>query len=779
MASFVETATLKVVNQASKEIRTVNRDLNRLFGTANKAKKALRDMGAVKVNTSQVTGATKRLNDLGRVAVKTQKSLQLTGNIRLQTFNGALTKLDQLAKKAQTTERAIANIGRGAGGRIPRGPWNTGGGAGGFGGGPVRLEFSPFQDFMNGFLGRLGSTIEQSIVKGFAEGTNRVDRSNMRLEALGYDQGTRDRVNKSVTEIQRQNPWYSQSQIREQYAELGPITGANPMNSEQLVKWAIEYGNVLQTQGRDPEQSLEGVKQVIKALDNMNRLNGPNNTVDPAAYEYLKTIMQETIRAGGDISPERINTAVVYSRSIGKTLTPEGLATMIRMLESMGRVAGSSLNRFATTYKGFTTKSAIAAQEEFGLVETQQVVTGTSNGKPVTETRVTETAGAELLSKDPNMWVVQELIPRLIAKGIDINDRSAVEKVLDPLSGSVVARDVANMLVSWQDENKAAQQASAQTVIDPEKVREILSNSPVKQWQGIMNNTTELLGEIGSKLGNVLVPALQGVNNLLGQMTEFVGENGPLGALTVAAAGGATAYAGAKAGGKLLDVFGLKGSALALNGSAAALTEAALKLGATGNGPGDMPGSPGGKNSWRNARSATQLALIVAQNMSDAGDIKYLNGHENDKPFYEKLYNWITGQGEPKSIDQELSATMTAIEAVKQEIAAAQQNGAGAYAVAAQEELANLEEYAQSLRTEAENSAIALRMSLEDGTETMVTGITNSAPGFAAGVNSGLAGAGTRFGAEAAAAFNAGAKVNATVDVKAPVDTGQNFNGAR
>lgn len=779
MTSFVETATLRVVNQASKEIRKINTDLNRLFGTANKAKKALRDIGAVKVNTTQVTGAIKRFGDLSRVATRTQKSLQLTGNIRLQTFNGALTKLDQLTKKAQTTERALANMGRGMNTRT-RQPGGIGGGPWGGGGGRVQLEYGMFARFADGFIGRLGATIERSIVDGFAKGTERVDRSQMRLEALGYSPETIAKVETSISQIQAQNPWYSRSQVREQYAELGPILGKDPMRSTQLVNWALEYGNVLQTQGRDPEQSLEGVKQIIKALDNMNRLNGPNNTIDPAAYDYLRTIMQETIRAGGDITPERINTAVVYSRSIGKTMSPEGLATMIRMLESMGRVAGSSINRFATTYKGFTTKAAVAAQEDFGLTETKQVVTGTSNGKPVTETRVERTAGAELLDSDPNMWVVQELIPRLIAKGIDINDRSAVAEVLDPLAGSVVARDVAAMLVSWQDENKSATEAAQNTVVDPNKVREILNNSPVKQWQGLTNNATELLGTVGKQLGDVFVPALSAANSVLNQLTQYIGENGPLAALAATAAGGGTLYAGAKAGGALLDVFGLKGSALALNGSAALLSEAAIKLGAAGNGqPESLGDFMGGKNGRRNT-SLLALATFLINNASKHGEVTRLkdeNGNEKRDSF-QRFTDWITGQNQPTT-NEKLTQTLSEIENVKAEIKAARESGAGAYAVAAEEELHGLEAYAQTLRTESENSALALRQSLESGTDTMVAGIANSAPGFIANLQGGLSGIGTQIGSDAAAAFNANANVTATVEVKKPADTGQNFNGAR
>lgn len=778
MASFVETATLKVVNQSSKEIQKINRDLTRLMKTADKARNSLGNMGGVKIKTAEISGATKKLINLGNTATRTQKQLQLSGNIRLQTFNGAITKLDKLAQKAKTTEQAIARIGTGAGGRMrgPGGPW--GAYPGGGGGGPVQVEYGNFSRFLDGFIGRLGATIERSIVNGFAQGTTRVDRSEMRLKALGYSDEKIAEVETSISQIQARNPWYSRSQVREQYAELGPILGKDPMRSTQLVNWALEYGNVLQTQGRDPEQSLEGVKQIIKALDNMNRLNGPNNTIDPAAYDYLRTIMQETIRAGGDITPERINTAVVYSRSIGKTLTPEGLATMIRMLESMGRVAGSSLNRFATTYKGFTTKSAIQAQEDFGLITTKQVVVGTSNGKPVTETRTEETAGARLLGNDPNMWVVQELIPRLIAKGIDINDRAAVEKVLDPLSGSVVARDVANLLVSWQDENKSASEAAAQTVIDPEKVREILNNSPVKQWQGLTNNATELLGTIGKQLGDVFVPALQMANGALNKLTEYVGENGPLAALATLAAGGATAYAGAKAGGKLLDVFGLKGSALALNGSAALLSEAAVKLGAgnAANNAGDVLG--GNKNGRRNT-SLLALGTYLMQEMDKRGEIKYIDNPDREKALWEKVVDWATGSNEEKGVNGKLNDTMAAIEQVKQEIATARANGADAYAVAAQEELYSLENYAATLRTESENSALALRQSFESGTETMVSGITNSAPGFIANLSGGFSGLGTQFGNEAAAAFNAGANVNATVTVKPPTDTGQNFNGAR
>lgn len=591
MAKFVESAILKIVDQSSRNLNKIEKSLRSFRAEANRLKRI-----DVNMNTSKIRNATKELNALGR-AVRSISAPR----IGMSNINSTTAALRRLQTQVNALNRTRVNIRTGTSGG------GMGGGAGGGGNGPrrygmgpgggvFRINASALDIWAAGFIHRLGSTIENAITTGFREGTKNVSQSYLRNQALGYTPEQIAAIDRESARVARENPNFTRSDVRTWFAELGPILGNDPRRATPLVDMAAIFANSRLTQTMDPDEAQKGVRALFKTLDNINRLQDQYGGISGEAKDYMRVLIEESIISGADIDPEKINTAVTYARTTGKTLSPEGFRTLIAMLESMGRVAGSSLNRFVENLSGNTTKAAIATQAEWGLVQMGQRQVGTTGGKVRTENFRESTAASELLRTDPNAWVVQELIPRLKERGVDLNNAAQVADTVSPLFGSVVAKDVAANLAMWQAEYQTRLEA-ARNVPTNEAITGLVNNNGLLTFQSIGTQTVELLGEIGTTLLNKVNGPLQGFRDAIMGVSNFLsGEerNGTNTAIVGGAAAGvglAGLWAGSKIKNFLLSPIVLAGS---LDTASAAALRFATTLDAASGLPGGGP--PGAKN---------------------------------------------------------------------------------------------------------------------------------------------------------------------------------------
>ncbi|QIW87520.1 tape measure protein [Agrobacterium phage OLIVR4] len=594
MAKFVESAILKVIDQSSRNLSKIERALKSFRTEANRLKRL-----DININAAKVKGATREINALGRaIRTVTSPKISATG------INSTISALKRLQTQAAKLNGTRVNIRTGASGG-GMGGGGMGGGNGprrygmGPGGGSFRINASALDIWATGFITRLGSTIENSITAGFREGTKNVSQSYLRNQALGYTPEQIAAIDRESARVSRQNPNFTRSDVRTWFAELGPILGSDPSRATPLVDMAAIFANSRLTQTGDPEEAQKGVRALFKTLDNINRLQDQYGGISGEAKDYMRVLIEESIISGADISPEKINTAVTYARTTGKTLSPEGFRTLIAMLESMGRVAGSSLNRFVENLSGNTTKAAIATQAEWGLVQMGQRQVGTTGGKVRTENFRESTVASELLRTDPNAWVVQELIPRLQKKGVDLNNAAQVADTIAPLFGSVVAKDVASNLAAWQAEYQTRLEA-ARNIPTNEAITNLVNNNGLLTFQSVGSQTVELLGEIGTTLLNKVNGPLQGFRDTIMSVSDFLGgeeRSGEKAAVVGAAAGGVgltALWAGSKIKNMLL-------SPVVLAGSLDTASAAALRFATTLNGVSGLPGGgpPGAKNRGR------------------------------------------------------------------------------------------------------------------------------------------------------------------------------------
>lgn len=787
MASFTETATLKVIDQSTRNVRKINKELANLRREAKKTETSLRKMKGFKINLGNIDAATRKLAAFGRVAAKTSQATAINPRVSLAGLTSITRRLEEIERRAKRTRGALAGLGNNTGRvNVP------GGGVGTGGVGRVGIEISPLKTMLHGFIYRLGYTIENSIVTGFREGTKNVDVSETRNRILGYTPEQLRAVDAASSQLATDNPTFTRSDFRTLFAELGPILGADPTRATPLVEMAANYGNILLGMGKDAEQAFSGIRSVFKALDNINRLQDDTGGISPDAMKYFEVIMRETIRSGSDITPEKINTAAIYARTFGKTMTPQGFATLIQQLEAMGRVAGSSMNRFVETLSGTATKKAIRNQEQWGLITTEEIDSGSVGGKRKREVVRKGTLDEELLREDPNAWVVKNLIPRLKERGADLNNPAQVAGMLAPLFSSVVAKDMALNLATWQSEFEKAMEASRNVIVDPERIREdVLGKSSTVAVNSVIRQATELMGEIGQSVATSMIPALQSLRDILLNISGLVRESDSPLATSAAVTGvaGVAGVAAYKGFGALADIFGLKGSAVALNASAAQLTRAAIML--QGGAAADIPlsGGDGGPKKRGGMRrlvkgaaiaTAVTTAAVVADEVlldgagskkigevSDATTGKVLPVLEAilevtrqnliEKPMAEGSFDWkkfLLGDAADPNFNFrdhmgiELKGAAT--------------------------------EAALALGTEVTEGSIQMQSAFTTGASLVGTTIQATAGEFGSTAGAGLLAVAAIFGQQAAAAFQAAAgSINVNVKTGSGPDTGTNRNEVR
>lgn len=794
MASFTETATLKVVNQSSKEIRAINRDLAKLFKTADRVKKSLKGFGSVKINTGQISLANRSLQGLQRTATKTQKSLQLMSNVRMQPLATGIRSLRQMEIQAKATANAVATIGRGANGRI------RGGGRMGppGGGGNVTVQYGGLQSFLNGFVGRLGSTIESSIISGFSKGARQTDLAQNRQRVLGFTPAERAANNQAASEIAGRNRGFGRSQVLGVMGEIAPAVGNNLENTATVAEMLLQYSKALMVAGASSEEATDNLQKLSKAMGMTSTLLDQAGNFDrKATQDFVDVIVQETITGGREMTPELIAQLAKYSRTTGKTLNQEGWRTLLMLGEDYGSSAGVGLNQMIKQLTGERIqKRQLAEQIAIGLAGSKEVTTGKVGGKQRTEVVSTGVQDEALLRSDPSRWIRQVLFPIMQKQGVDTTDNVAVAKFAGSITSDRTATDILTTLITnigEIEQRRAIAERRGDVNLD-----EIMNESLVNRWDDATTQLISAAGEVTNSFKTVLIPALDLVSNSARSVAAFLAGDGDGNMVAAGAvAGGAAvtglaAYKGAKG---LLGGFGLSASAVALDGSAAALTRAAIALG--GSAATDGPWKPGGKNKaprsllGKAARTAgyitgTTAAVMIADEVLLDGKVQ--NTAENNVNWFLALQDAVAAivqekiRGDKpteKPVDK-VSETQAAIDQIKRDIAGAGPD-AGAWVIAKQNELANLEQYMTSLRTENQMAAENMKATFNEGSNTIMSGIEQGSAAFGETAGSALLNSAAAWGATAGANFNqALQQVTANIVTNPrPADTGQNANGAR
>ena len=293
-------------------------------------------------------------------------------------------------------------------------------------------------------------------------------------------------------------------------------------------------------------------------------------------------VMRAMAFSGGKFNP---NEFLNFAQQAKSSLQNYDLQFLSRIAPSLigtqgGERAGTAANAFTSVIMGKANDAKQAAEwMRYGLLDPKQTIT--KSGKAVAW-RAGAVKETDLALRNPLEWAEKVALPAMKAKGVNIDDRMALVKVLGTMFRNQNSNMFANEIMQPQQRSRLHKDSGL--IDNAGTLDEIYSRNlkedptvAMKAFSASLENLTTVLSkaampEVASGLTS-MAHGIEAVSNAL--------HDHPLMAL----AGGATAAGGALAGSgymayQLANGFGLTTSATALDEAAAALTGAAAKLGA-------------------------------------------------------------------------------------------------------------------------------------------------------------------------------------------------------
>lgn len=585
---------LKGIQQASNQVRTLTRDLERLAAAQSRAGGSRTRMPNVAPTPGTPQPPRTSFTPPRPVPDSTIQSInRLAAAVR--QYSTALSSLPAGGIRLPSVPRQpSANAGGGGGfsrgsGRVP----NMGGGGvppiqlpsgAGYGrqiAAGLRAAFNPLnagQTIGRGFLAAVGGNL-QGMVRDAARSGGRGIITADDANALAAGSG--------VQNVQQFAAIASQSSGRFKGTSAGEIQAAATEQvaslSNQLAKGAItasEYADQVQkvtdriarnaqifaTMGQTQEQAAESARQMEKSLVILGTGTGQSKkSVD----EFNNAILQAQIGVGGDIGGNEIKRLLQQLGSgVNNFLSPTGVQNAIIARDEGGARSTAEIRQFI---QGLTrinkTEKALTAQREAGIRTADDTTAFTA---------------AELA--DPVATVLDQMIPRLEKLGVNLDDATQVNAALQRSLGlttseanfptaQVVNRD------ALRAERERIQRVSPQTLAEQQTLRVELADVEA-QFQNVAASFTK-----------AMLPAVKGSLDLVSSGLESVSKDGPTPTNVAALSAGAIGVgltSGIKA---MLDPataplgaagLSLTASAAALSGSAAALTASAAAGGIAG-----------------------------------------------------------------------------------------------------------------------------------------------------------------------------------------------------
>jgi hypothetical protein len=643
MANFVEQATLLVKDKATKDIRKVNKELNKLHKTADRLKSMPIKMTGITAAIRDVTRLGDQLRRLPRsktISVRIQKAGSLAG-VRNSLKGGdlqvavrpAATKASvaAFARDLRTALKAhkftvhvrpiVGNINSQVAGSVQTTPRT--------GGQRVRLDYSGLDQMLRNSWARLGMTIEQAVIRGFERGASAQDVAGTRLGLQGLNPQQAAQVGSLSAQLSGEFQSFTRGEIQGSLAELLPVVRGDAEALGLVSREILRMAELQVALGSTAEEAIDRAFLFAKAGESAGRFTDAEGNIDRAGIDqFFDLLTKGMVEFGREIDANLVRTLTKSLRTSKFGLDERGFLTSLLLAEEQGSTAGVGINQLIKQLSGERIqKKQMSRLIELGLVSSREIVTGTEGGKPVTEIIVEGTVGEDELRENPAAWVNKYVIPVMRKAGFDPANAVDAARFAGSITSDRTATDQLTAIILRNAEiEDTVTRALAKDTSD-ETVDAILDKSLLLALEEAGGQFTNVLGEVARSAEGVLIPAMNTVADGFSALANFIsgpdGEGSLTRTLAVTAGGTAAVATGAVVGKKALNALNpLTGSAAALTGSATNLNAAAAALqraaGAQTVG-GAGRGAGGGKGRSWSASVGSLLRYVPALALAGAG----------------------------------------------------------------------------------------------------------------------------------------------------------------
>lgn len=655
MANSVETVKLRLDDQASNKAKIIKDTLHSIYQEAVKLQN-LNKRIQFKIDPKNIITAKSALIDFNnQIKNLTRANIQLKFDFSsLNTAEKRIERIIQNVKRLNSIQSTFPseNIRKVKGSESVHAGSDT--------------QQTNYNDTKTGvlealgtrFFAQLGTTIERSFYAGVVQGTKNIAFGNSKLKQLGYTHSQIKEIDaNSYSMSSAFKGIVSPADIRSMYANLGTSAGTDLSKITPIIENEVLYKVSLLNKGYSDEQANLAVQELSNTLVNILNRNNSGNNISGNINDYLSVIVQETIRTHSNVTPQMINTAVIYGHSASKALPPDGLRNLLNIQYSLKQFTGNSLDRFATTLTDATTAKALKAQAEWGLVTNKGIIDDTPGNNIKTKAVRGTPIDEELLRSDPNQWFVRYFMPQIVKranidpydqKAIDtlFNDPARIAKIIEPLFGKASANNIALDFASWQRELTQAREASS-NVADIDKQKQIAFENPVLALQSVKTETVNLLGEIGNSLSKDLVVPLHHLSNAISNISQWIrdgdkdGSSSASRGVVVTAGAAAASYGGYKLFEMITGFNNLKVASVNLNEAARNLNQAVGR--GFGNSYSDtaLPERKRNNRAWRMTSKSVPLLLFSSINPVNLNNDQQNTNTSNDTGFIKDMFSDI------------------------------------------------------------------------------------------------------------------------------------------
>lgn len=645
MASYVESATLKVVDQASGPLKAINAALKE----TQRAAQALARSG-------QMLGRGFRLgamsSDLGKIKTEmdaVRRSMQQMASAGSMTrlgridanFSRATASANQLAAAMANLNRQMgqyrsANVGNIRFPTPPRlpppannqvGPANRGW----FG----QRGFNPNASVVDRVQNRVVNRAEDALSAGFESSGAARDYGRLLFPKEPEVQKKAEQFAAQVSSEFKSIP--IGTILKTWYETAAQVKDPNSPAVNAIVREMLATGIGAQMQGGNAKQSVDGMMKLVKSANLRGDLTTATGDIDvDSTTKFMEAVRRAQNVVGRELPHESVFQAIKYARTQRGAIDYDMLGHLLFMAGDIGgSSAGVGLSSFVNQLTGTATKQAMANQAKAGLI-----AGGIDENNPAGPKKFayTGTTDAELLQENPRMWIAKHFMGAngvLARAGLDPRTATAgeVNNVIKPMFSNRVAADfLTNMITQFQE----YENSKARALKSAYKANDILGVADASQRNKMFGLTSQMesaFGEMTEKMKFVINPALDAMGTVLNKLTpsNVPGQGGSLGLMGGLMGIGGAGVVGAGYLGKFIaehpgiaaGAAAQIGAAGALTAAAAALSGAAAKLGLGGlAGLGAAGGAA--KATTAAATVATQASLAAKAATAAGSALKWL-----------------------------------------------------------------------------------------------------------------------------------------------------------
>lgn len=408
-------------------------------------------------------------------------------------------------------------------------------------------------------------------------------------------------------------PNLTRQEILERYKEARSVLlhPEEAMTELPVIAQANSVLKGMEATGRVGEGSAKGLGFALKGAEVLGVAQDPKRL-----RAYIDSFIKAKQVMGELITPEQIYDFATNVKSSGATLSDRFLHTTAMSLtgELRGMRAGTGVDQFVKQITGGFQGSQHSAAKEFlalGLLNKNDFET-TKTGQIQGLKAGHNVAGYRLARSDPDKWVAQYLIPAMKQHGV--TDEQEQLTLVKRLFTSSRAADIVSKLISqapsFMNHAQLMREAmglsgtdelSNDAAVGLQNLKAAFSNFAAVVTEPVMENAARGMGWLAKKVAGLSISF-----DMLSKNHPDLAKGLAGGAIVGGIAGGAglTYYTLLR---PLMKGFGLKSSALALDGSAAALTRAAIALGAK-----DVAGSISGSSKTAAPRKMPYIPIATA-----------------------------------------------------------------------------------------------------------------------------------------------------------------------